>query len=136
MVEEAVAAPATSAPLPPGAAPVPLADVASRDVPRISTGLRDLDRVLGGGLVPGAVVLLGGEPGIGKSTLLLQAACRLAERDGKVLYVSAEESPRQVRMRAERLGLSAQGVLLHAETVLERILEAAEAAKPSALVVD
>jgi DNA repair protein RadA/Sms len=81
---------------------VPIGSIASEEWPRVSTGLLDLDRVLGGGLVAGSVVLLGGEPGIGKSTLLLQAAARLSA-SGPVLYVSAEESLRQVRMRADRL---------------------------------
>ncbi|HEX7527830.1 MAG TPA: ATPase domain-containing protein, partial [Thermoanaerobaculia bacterium] len=76
--------------------PVRLGDVAAAAVPRIPTGIADMDRVLGGGLVPGSVVLVGGEPGIGKSTLMLQVAARLSDRLGSVLYVSAEESAQQV----------------------------------------
>src|SRR5664280_3148466 len=105
LVEErsADAPPRGGAIVPSGSAPVRLSDVAAAAVPRILTGIADMDRVLGGGLVPGSVVLVGGEPGIGKSTLLLQVAARLSERVGSVLYVSAEESARQVRMRADRL---------------------------------
>jgi DNA repair protein RadA/Sms len=119
-----------------GAAPVRLSDVAAAAVPRLPTGLADVDRVLGGGLVPGSVVLLGGEPGIGKSTLLLQVAARLSDRMGDVLYVSAEESAQQVRMRAERLGASAPGLFLLAETNLDAILDAAKAGPYAAVVVD
>ncbi|HYN42860.1 MAG TPA: AAA family ATPase, partial [Thermoanaerobaculia bacterium] len=91
-------------------------DVDATDSPRLLTGLADVDRVLGGGLVPGSVVLLGGEPGIGKSTLLLQVAARLVAHAGQVLYVSAEESARQVRLRADRLGAVVDGLHLLAET--------------------
>ncbi len=119
-----------------GAAPVRLRDVDAADAPRLLTGLGDVDRVLGGGLVPGSVVLLGGEPGIGKSTLLLQVASRLAATAGDVLYVSAEESARQVRLRAERLGALADRLFLLPETSVDRILETAESSRPAALVVD
>src|ERR1700730_19233674 len=88
--------------------------------PRLSTGLPGLDRVLAGGLVPGSVVLLGGEPGIGKSPLLLQAGRGLAEREREVLYASAEESVQQVRLRAERLGISDGRLLVLAETDASR----------------
>ena len=119
-----------------GTAPVRLADVAAAELPRLATGIADVDRVLGGGLVPGSIVLLGGEPGIGKSTLLLQVAAKLAGRAGEVLYVSAEESARQVRMRAARLGAEAPGLLLLAETDLDAILVAAQAGRFAAVVVD
>ncbi len=119
-----------------GAAPVRLLDVAAAAVPRLLTGIADVDRVLGGGLVPGSIVLLGGEPGIGKSTLLLQVASRLAERLGDILYVSAEESAQQVRMRAVRLGASAPGLFLLAETNLDAILDAARGGRYAAVVVD
>jgi len=115
---------------------VRLSDVAAAAVPRIPTGIADMDRVLGGGLVPGSVVLVGGEPGIGKSTLLLQVAARLSERLGSVLYVSAEESAQQVKMRADRLSTSAPGLFLLPETSLENILEAAKARAFGAIVVD
>ncbi|HSC47462.1 MAG TPA: DNA repair protein RadA [Gammaproteobacteria bacterium] len=106
-----------------------------RDTPRFPTGLAELDRVLGGGLVPGSVTLIGGDPGIGKSTLLLQAAAALA-RDRPVLYVSGEESLAQIGLRAKRLEVAGAPVTLAAETCVERIIEAAHKAKPGALVVD
>jgi len=104
--------------------------------PRVPSGIDEFDRVLGGGIVPGSMVLIGGEPGIGKSTLLLQAAHLLARTHGSVLYVSGEESERQIRLRGERLGISGSGLFLMAETALERILEQVEELKPAALVVD
>ena len=119
-----------------GSAVVRMKDVDAADTPRLLTGLSDVDRVLGGGLVPGSVVLLGGEPGIGKSTLLLQVAARLAGRAGEVLYVSAEESARQVRLRADRLGAVVDGLHLLAETSVDRVLEAAASRPWAALVVD
>jgi DNA repair protein RadA/Sms len=100
------------------------------------TGIGELDRVLGGGLVPGAVILIGGEPGIGKSTLLLQAASRLATASHPVLYVSAEESGHQVKMRSDRLGLDARHILLLPETDLESILAACQGRALSAVIVD
>jgi DNA repair protein RadA/Sms len=137
-VEEraAEAPPRGGAAAPSFSAPVRLSAVAAAAVPRIPTGIADIDRVLGGGLVPGSVVLVGGEPGIGKSTLLLQVAARLAERLGSVLYVSAEESAQQVKMRADRLSASAPGLFLLPETSLETILEAARAGAFGAIVVD
>lgn len=120
-------------------AAVPLAEVDAKERPRIPTGVADVDRALGGGLVPGSVVLLGGEPGIGKSTLLLQVAARLSIRLGPVLYVTAEESARQVKMRADRLGIAgalASGLFLLPETELTRILDAAGAGKFGAVIVD
>ncbi|KAA0251106.1 MAG: DNA repair protein RadA [Acidobacteria bacterium] len=137
LVEEApVERRAAAAPSAGPSAPVRLSDVDATEAPRLLLGIEELDRVLGGGLVPGSVVLLGGEPGIGKSTLLLQAAASLAKRAGPVLYVSAEESARQVRMRADRLGAAAEGILLLAETALGKILASAEADGLSAVVVD
>ena len=106
-----------------------------RDTPRFPTGLSELDRVLGGGLVPGSVTLIGGDPGIGKSTLLLQAAATLA-RGRPVLYVSGEESLAQIGLRAKRLEVAGAPVTLAAETCVERIVEAAHKAKPGVLVVD
>jgi DNA repair protein RadA/Sms len=122
-----------------GTGPVPLANLSEADIARIPVGLGELDRVLGGGLVPGSLVLVGGEPGIGKSTLLLQAAAGLAAA-GPILYATGEESGAQVRLRAARLGLLAgtagAAVSVFAESSVERILDAARASRPVALVVD
>jgi DNA repair protein RadA/Sms len=117
------------------ARPVRLVDVESEAEPRRRTGLHEFDRVLGGGVVPGSLVLLGGDPGIGKSTLLLQAVEHLAAA-GPVLYVSGEESLRQTKMRAERLGVRAPALHLFAETDAEKVLASAETLTPLALVVD
>ncbi len=104
---------------------------------RISTGLDELDRVLGGGLVPGSVVLIGGDPGIGKSTVLLQTLCALGAQQGlKPLYVTGEESPQQVSLRAQRLGLETAQVQLLTETQVERILHLAQQVKPKVMVID
>lgn len=103
---------------------------------RLSTGIGELDRVLGGGVVKGSIVLIGGDPGIGKSTLLLQATDNLAKKYGKVLYVSGEESLTQIKLRAERLQVSSENILLLSETLVERIIQCAEEEKLSALVVD
>jgi DNA repair protein RadA/Sms len=115
------------------AASVSLADIEAKDMQRLATGIDELDRVLGGGLAAGQVVLLGGDPGIGKSTLLLQALASLSKA---VLYVTGEESAEQVALRSRRLALEAGGVKLAAETQLERVLGALEAAKPRVAVVD
>lgn len=112
-----------------------LAEIESETQARVSTGLTELDRVLGGGLVAGSVALIGGDPGIGKSTLLLQAAANLA--DGRrVLYITGEESLQQVGLRAQRLGVAARPLQLAAETSVERMLETATRLKPAVLVVD
>ena len=103
---------------------------------RLATGLGELDRVLGGGVVRGSLVLIGGDPGIGKSTLLLQAARALARAAPPVLYISAEESAAQVKMRADRLGIAADGLLLWAETDLSAVQAALDDVKPRALIVD
>jgi DNA repair protein RadA/Sms len=115
------------------AASVALEDIRARELERIPTGVAELDRALGGGLVSGQVILLGGDPGIGKSTLLLQTMASLSQA---VLYVSGEESGEQVALRARRLALQAGGVRLLAETQLERVLAALEAARPRVAVVD
>ena len=119
----------------PEAVPVALSAIETQEVERLPTGLAELDRVLGGGLVAGQVVLIGGDPGIGKSTLLLQALAALAGSQ-KALYVSGEESADQVAMRARRLALTASGVDLLAEIQLEKILATLEARKPRVAVVD
>ena len=119
------------------AAAVALQDIHARELGRIATGVSELDRALGGGLVAGQVVLLGGDPGIGKSTLLLQALASLpSENASAVLYVSGEESGEQVALRARRLALEAGGVRLIAETQLERVMGALEAARPRVAVID
>lgn len=122
--------------------PTGLAQIADADLPRLSLGIDELDRVLGGGLVPGSLVLVGGEPGIGKSTLLLQAAAGLTRGQGSrdVLYATGEESPGQVRLRAGRLGLltgpSGERVRILAEHDVGRIVEVARAERPALVVVD
>src|SRR5215211_436672 len=116
--------------------PLPLADVEAPDVERLRTGIGELDRVLGGGLVPGSLVLIGGSPGIGKSTLTSGALGNLASGGRRVLYVSGEESAAQVRLRAERLGPAALRVPIVAETDLETVLATIEAERPEACVVD
>jgi DNA repair protein RadA/Sms len=103
---------------------------------RLSTGIGEFDRVLGGGVVPGSLILLGGEPGIGKSTLLLQAAAHFAREVGPVLYASAEESEHQVKSRGDRLGVGASPLYLLSETCIERILEEVSRLSPALVVVD
>ena len=112
-----------------------LAEVEAEEVPRFTTGIAEFDRVLGGGLVPGGVVLIGGDPGIGKSTLLLQALAHLSAA-WPVLYVSGEESPQQVALRAKRLALDARTVKLLAEIQLEKIQAAIGLHKPRVAVID
>jgi DNA repair protein RadA/Sms len=108
---------------------------ATHEAPRLATGIAELDRVLGGGLVPGSAVLVGGDPGIGKSTLLLQAAAKLAATGAPVVYLSGEEAPAQVRMRAGRLGLAEAPVALGTETNLANIVATLASAAPPALIV-
>lgn len=112
-----------------------LSEVTLDETPRLSCGLSELDHVLGGGLVTGSVVLIGGDPGIGKSTLLLQTMAGLSQQL-KVLYVSGEESLQQVRLRAKRLELPQEQLLILAETQIERIITTAEKEKPQVMVVD
>jgi len=116
--------------------PRPLREIALERGDRLATGLGELDRVLGGGVVRGSLVLIGGDPGIGKSTLLLQAARALARVAPPVLYVSAEESAAQVKMRADRLGIAADGLLLWAETDLSTVQAMLDDVKPRTLIVD
>ncbi|HEX3693584.1 MAG TPA: DNA repair protein RadA [Solirubrobacteraceae bacterium] len=122
----------------PGSAPplVPLAQVAATSVQRLQTGIGELDRVLGGGLVPGSLVLLGGSPGIGKSTLTNMALGNLAAAGHKTLYVSGEESAEQVRLRAERLSPTALDVPVLAETDLDAVLDTIAAHEPAVCVID
>jgi DNA repair protein RadA/Sms len=112
------------------------ADISVEQHPRLSTGIGEFDRVLGGGVVPGSLVLLGGEPGIGKSTLLLQAAAHMAAVIGPVLYSSGEESEHQIKSRGERLAVGQAPLYLLAETCLERILEEIARIKPALVIVD
>ena len=137
LVEER-AAPARGPRRPAGAQdrPRPLRDIALHRDDRTPTGIGELDRVLGGGVVRGSLVLIGGDPGIGKSTLLLQVARALARRAPPVLYVSAEESAAQVKMRADRLGIAGDGLLLWTETDLAVVQAHLDDIKPRALVVD
>lgn len=116
--------------------PAPLGQATAGQPRRYVLGEREIDRVLGGGLVPGSVLLLGGEPGIGKSTLLLQLAARFSASHGPVLYVSGEESAAQVALRAQRLGLSGDGVQVLCETRLEVIEAAIRSERPALVVVD
>jgi DNA repair protein RadA/Sms len=138
LVEERVAArPAGSRRVaPPATAAVPLATISVEPGDRLETGIGELDRVLGGGLVRGSLVLIGGDPGIGKSTLLLQASQALATAAPPVLYVSGEESAAQIKLRADRLGIAAEGVYLVAETDLSVVEAHLELLKPRTLVVD
>jgi DNA repair protein RadA/Sms len=119
-----------------GAGATLYADVEATAAVRLPSGIDELDRVLGGGIVPGSMVLLGGEPGIGKSTLLLQAAANVARTIGPVLYSSGEESEHQVKSRGDRLGVGRAPLYLLAETCLERILDEARRLSPALLVVD
>lgn len=117
-------------------APVPISEVDAHEWQPKPTGIDELDRVLSGGLVPGSVTLVGGEPGIGKSTLLLQAVASIAATGSKVLYVSAEESKQQVRLRAERLDALQPSLWLASETAVPHILSSVDEINPSVLVVD
>ena len=114
----------------------PIAQVSSAEAARLRTGVEEVDRVLGGGLVPGSVVLVGGDPGIGKSTLLLQLAARIAARREPVLYVTGEESPNQLRGRAERIGAVVENLSVLATTELEAVLEALASTGPALAVID
>lgn len=114
----------------------PITEVSTKDAPRRTSGVGEFDRVLGGGLVPGAVILLSGEPGVGKSTLLLEVAARAASRGERVLYVSAEESLAQVRLRAERTGALHDELFLASETDLATILGHIDEVEPQLVIVD
>jgi DNA repair protein RadA/Sms len=116
--------------------PVRFGEIESQTEARVSSGVTEFDRVLGGGIVPGSLILIGGDPGIGKSTLLLQVADKLSRQGGRVLYVSGEESERQIKMRGERLGVEAENLYLLPETNLENILDEVERDEPAAIIVD
>src|SRR3989344_5017229 len=115
--------------------PTPITEIDFNNEERMATGMGELDRVLGGGMVAGSVVLVAGEPGIGKSTMMLQAAEALA-KNSKVLYVSGEESAKQIRLRAERLGTLSKTLILYPETDLLGIERATEEVKPHFVVID
>lgn len=119
-----------------GEIPQPISEVTSSEESRIKTGIGEFDRVLGGGIVLGSVVLIGGDPGIGKSTLLLQALHGIAATDGKVLYISGEESARQTKMRAERLSVCSPQLFVLAENSLERIIKEIQGLNPRVVVID
>jgi DNA repair protein RadA/Sms len=118
------------------ARPKPYDEVSTDGAMRVESGLEEFDRVLGGGVVAGSLVLLGGDPGIGKSTLLLQVAAHMASGSGTVVYISGEESERQIKLRGERLGVRASSLLLYSETNVERILEELKARQPALVVLD
>jgi DNA repair protein RadA/Sms len=120
----------------PGSEPIALIDIPAGDTIPLSTGLSELDRVLGGGVLPSSVTLVGGEPGVGKSTLLLQALAEMARQGSRCLLVSAEESPGQVRMRAERMNALVPGLWLVGETTLPAIQAAIRDIQPDVVVVD
>ncbi len=119
-----------------GASPVALSGLDVSAEKRVSTAMPELDRVLGGGMVPGSAVLIGGDPGIGKSTLLLQAMGGFALGGGRVLYITGEESLSQIRLRAERLGVISENLLVYPEVSLERVIESIKEAAPDAVVID
>ena len=122
--------------LAPSAEVATLSDIQAHDVARTPTGQEELDRVLGGGMVDGGVVLIGGDPGIGKSTLLLQAMDGLQRSGMATLYVTGEESAAQVALRARRLGLDHSQVQVLAETLLEKVLATVDKLKPAVVVMD
>lgn len=115
---------------------MPYTEIESQEDVRVSSGVTEFDRVLGGGIVPGTLVLIGGDPGIGKSTLLLQVADHLSRRESTVLYVSGEESERQIKLRGERLNVEAQNLYLLPETNLENIFHEVDRLAPSVIIVD
>ena len=127
---------ALQASLAPTSRPQPLPDIQADQFQRLPVGFDELARVLGGGIVPGSVVLIAGDPGIGKSTLLLQASAQLAASSGPVLYVSAEESVQQIKMRADRLGLAQPNLYVVSEVSLDQILADIEQVNPRLVVVD
>jgi DNA repair protein RadA/Sms len=120
----------------PATAPLPISEVTGEAEKRLSCGISEFDRVLGGGIVAGSLVLIGGDPGIGKSTLLLQATDHLAKTVGSVLYVSGEESAQQIRLRGSRMGVNSSELFVLTETSLEKIITHVHRLKPRVLVVD
>jgi DNA repair protein RadA/Sms len=135
LVEETILTPVGKE-LPPPASPQPIDRVGLEESRRISSRIVELDRVLGGGVVPGSAVLIGGDPGIGKSTILLQALHGLSASERPILYISGEESTVQIKMRSQRLGLTSSDLYVVAESALENILRLSEEFSPAALAVD
>lgn len=119
-----------------GGTALPIASIEADETDRVTTGIVDVDRVLGGGIVRGSAILLGGDPGIGKSTLLLQVLQKLAHQGRKVLYISGEESANQIRLRGKRIGASSRNLLILVEVSLENILRQVREVQPEAVVVD
>lgn len=138
LVEELVSKPAVASKsfLAPGSRPKSLANIEMTNFERIATGIGEFDKVLGGGIVPGSLILLGGDPGIGKSTLALDASIKSSKKNRKVLYVSGEESEAQTKMRANRIGTANDNLLVMTETDLANVLEQAEQINPELLVID
>ncbi|GMR04267.1 MAG: DNA repair protein RadA [Thermodesulfobacteriota bacterium] len=122
--------------LDPGEPALPITAIEAADDKSLKTGIGEFDRVLGGGMVPGSAVLIGGDPGIGKSTLMLQAMGRFAAQGRKVLYVTGEESPGQIRLRGTRLGAVHENLMVYSETCLERVIDAIRKSGPEAVVID
>jgi DNA repair protein RadA/Sms len=116
--------------------PLPIEDIPAQEGQRTLTGIAEIDRVLGGGIVSGSAILIGGEPGIGKSTLMLQVMKNLAENGQKVLYISGEESAHQIKLRSNRIGATTKNLLLLVEVSLERILEQIKKVEPAIVVID
>jgi DNA repair protein RadA/Sms len=119
-----------------GGKPLPIEDIPAQEGERTLTGIAEIDRVLGGGIVSGSAILIGGEPGIGKSTLMLQVMKNLAENGQKVLYVSGEESAHQIKLRSNRIGATTKDLLVLVEVSLERILEQIKKVEPAIVVID
>lgn len=118
------------------AKPQKINEINSKETPRVKTKLNELNRVLGGGIVPGSLILIGGDPGIGKSTLLLQVSGQLSDEGHRVLYVSGEESGTQIKMRAERLGVAGDEFYVYPETNMDSIKDTIREIKPSYVVID
>ena len=136
-LEQVVAeAPVHARPVKSTAKPRELSQLADEIFERFPVPISEFNRVLGGGIVPGSLILIGGEPGIGKSTLLLQASALIAKVHGRVVYVSGEETPNQIKLRAKRLGINGDGLFLLAETDIDTILSHAEELQPSLLIID
>jgi DNA repair protein RadA/Sms len=120
----------------PSNAPLELSQATTEEVPRIAIDMEEFNRVLGGGIVPGSLVLIGGDPGIGKSTLLLQVSAMVAQGGGKVLYIAGEESPGQIRLRAKRLNVDGDRLFILPETNMEMIVEHLSQAPPDIVIID